>query len=48
MKARLMNPLYILIGLLLALALLSVPLQANEDWSAFPGVSGICVKGTIW
>ena len=31
MKARLMNPLYILIGLLLALALLSVPLQANEN-----------------
>ena len=31
MKARLTNPLYILIGLLLALALLSVPLQANEN-----------------
>ncbi len=31
MKARLMNPLYILIGLLLALALLSVPLQANDN-----------------
>ena len=31
MKARLTNPLYILIGLLLALALLSVPLQANDN-----------------
>src|SRR5258708_21826723 len=33
MKARLMNPLYILIGLLLALALLSVPVQANDNHS---------------
>lgn len=31
MKARLTNPLYILIGLLLALALFSVPLQANDN-----------------
>jgi hypothetical protein len=31
MKARLRNPLYILIGLLIALALLSVPLQANDN-----------------
>jgi hypothetical protein len=31
MKARFTNPLYILIGLLLALALLSVPLQANDN-----------------
>src|SRR5258708_23902275 len=31
MKACLMNPLYILIGLLLALALLAVPLQANDN-----------------